>query len=233
MKHFNSLLAVILFILVLLNVYTIFTMGIEGGRWSRIISSGILFLFYLKIARYKQKFVLAAFLTLFISSLLSLNNEILIVRKINLGSVILSYIFLLLHVRPFVRRLRAHLLQKLIFLLIAGLNIVIMYFLMYDLVGNSVEDTMQLSLLVLRGLAIILLVVMAFSYTNRYSNRPSMFFLLAVIGLILSDVFAFTSFYLGEKEFIYADRSLYLLGLGALVKYSELMGEETVEEDLI
>lgn len=233
MKHLHNLLVIIIFFLVLLNMFTIFNMGIEGGRWARIFSSGILLVFYLQLVGTRQKYVLAAFVTFFLSSLLSLYNDILFIRKLNLGIVIFSYIFLLLHIRPFVRKLKTDLFQKLTFLVLIVLNVVLMFFLLNDLVGKSVEDTVQLSLLVLRGLAIIVLVVMAFSYTNRFSNRPSLFFLLTVIGLIFSDIFAFTSFYLGVAEFAYADRLLYLLGLGALVKYAELRFEETTTQDLV
>ena len=69
--------------------------------------------------------------------------------------------------------------------------------------------------------------IMAFSLATRYSNEYSFYFLLAVLGLVLSDIFAFISFYLREGAFIYADRVFYLLGLASLAHYTILYRKES------
>lgn len=159
------------------------------------------------------------------SALLALQNEVLLIRKINLSVVIIAYLLLILHLLPLLKNLKTDRLQKGIFLVILVLNLFMLYTLA-DMEGGKIQDFSQLLMLFLRGLTIIGLGVLAFSYSNRYSNTSSIFFFLAVLGFVLSDIFAFITFYLEVREFTYADRFCYIMGLSFLAKYMTVYSRE-------
>lgn len=171
----------------------------------------------------------AAFVLILISAFLALHNEVLLIRKINLSVVIIAYLTLILHVLPLVKNLKTDYLQKGIFMVILAMNLVMLSTLL-DMEGDRIEDFNQLLLLFLRGFTIIGLGVLAFSYSNRYSNAGSTYFLLAVLGIVFSDIFAFITFYLGVSEFVYADRLFYLLGLGFLARYATIYRKEDLSK---
>jgi len=66
------------------------------------------------------------------------------------------------------------------------------------------------------------MVILGFSYSNRYSNKSSFYFLWAVLGLVISDISGFMSYYLNVEEFFFPDRMFYIIGLLCLVKFSRM-----------
>ncbi len=195
----------------------------------RIISCTLLFSYVIFFSGLKKDLLTAAFLLFLLSALLALQNEVLLIRKINLSVVITAYLLLVLHVMPFLKNLRTDHLQKGIFIVILGLNLVMLSTLT-DMEGGKIQDFFQLLLLFLRGLTIIGLVVLAFSYCNRYSTNCSTYFLLAVLGMVFSDIFAFITFYLEVNDFIYADRLFYLIGLSFLAGYATMCKNENISK---
>lgn len=199
------------------------------SRWIRIISCALLFIYVIFISGLKRNLLTAAFVLFLLSALLALQNEVLLVRKINLSVVIIAYLMLILHVLPLVKNLKSDYLQKGVFMVILVLNLVMLHTLT-DMEGDKIEDFNQLLLLFLRGVTIIALGVLAFSYSNRYSNAGSTYFLLAVLGIVFSDIFAFITFYLEVYEFVYADRLFYLLGLSFLARYATIYRKEDLSK---
>lgn len=206
-------------ILVIVNFYVTYTFGLLETRWIRIISCTLLFSYVIFYSGFKWNLLSAAFILFLLSALLALQNEVLLIRKINLSVVIIAYLLLILHVLPLLKNLKTDHLQKGIFLVILGLNLFMLYTLA-DMEGGKIQDLTQLLLLSLRGLTIIGLGVLAVSYSNRYSNKDSIYFLMAVLGFIFSDICAFITFYLGVEEFTYADRLFYILGLSFFARYA-------------
>ncbi|HSP40558.1 MAG TPA: hypothetical protein VLN46_03930 [Gillisia sp.] len=225
MKQSNLIIILLTLLLVIINIYVLYNYELPEIRWTRILSTFLLFILVIVFSGWRKGLLMAAFGLYLFSSFLSLYNEILLVRKINLGVVIIIYLCLFFHVLPFLRKLKTDLFQKIIFGLIITVNI-LMLFILGDLDSNRVQDITHLALLVLRGISIIALMIMAFSLANRYTNEYSFFFLLAVLGLVFSDIFAFISFYLREGIFVYADRFFYILGLASLARYTILYRNE-------
>lgn len=225
MKQSSFIIIFLTLLLIVINLYVLYNYGLPERRWMRISSTFLLFIPVIYFAGFKKLLLITSFILYLISSFLSLHNEIPTVRKINLGMVIIIYLLLFLHVLPYLRKLKTDLFQKIIFGIIITVNVLLL-FIIGDLDSDMVQDFTHLALLILRGISIIALMVMAFSLATRYTNQYSFYFLLAVLGLVLSDIFAFISFYLGEKTFIYADRFFYILGLAILARYTILYCNE-------
>lgn len=225
MKQPAYIIIFLCLILAVINIYVLYTYDLPVRRWARIISTALLLIPVIYFTGFKRDLLLGSFVLYLLAGFLSLQNEILLVRKINLGVVIIIYLLLFLHVLPFLRKLKTDLFQKVVVILIITINI-LMLFILNDL-DETIQDITHLLLLILRGISIIALMIMAFSLATRYSNEYSFYFLLAVLGLVLSDIFAFISFYLREGAFIYADRVFYVLGLASLAHYTILYRKES------
>lgn len=211
-------LKLITLLLLLAYFFVIENFGLWEMRYMRILSCAFFLGFVLFTTGFKKR-VLTLSLSLFlVSAILSIQNEILIVRKLNLAIVVIAYLLLIVEVLPFVRKLKANGLQKVILIIILSLNVLLLFSLV-EIEGYKIEDFTQFLLLILRGLCIIGMVIVAFSFTNRYSNLISIYFLITVFSLALSDLFAFVSFYMDIQDFIFLDRLFYLFGLSALAHY--------------
>ncbi len=228
MKYPDKVLLVLGLILIIGNFYVIDQYALREVRWARIVSCALLFSFFVIISKLKRNLLTVTFALFLISALLSLQNEVLLIRKLNLGVVITAYLLLILHVLPMVKNLKTDLFQKMTFILIVGVNLYMLYSLA-DMKGGKIQDYTQLVLLFLRGISIIGVGIMAFSYCNRYSNTGSIYFLLAVLGLVLSDIFAFVSFYLEIWNFVFVDRFFYIIGIACLARYATLYRKEDLQ----
>ena len=62
--------------------------------------------------------------------------------------------------------------------------------------------------------------IIAVSYSNRYSNLKSIFYMCAVLWMIFSDLTYFIGYYLDFAEFYYADHAFNILGSGFLMLYA-------------
>ncbi|MGB8704601.1 MAG: hypothetical protein WCD31_06205 [Gillisia sp.] len=169
----------------------------------------------------KNKFLVIAFCLFLSSDILLFQYEIPIVEKINFILIILAYSALMLHIQPFIKNLKANGYQKMIFFGVLAINLVMLY-LLIQMVQAKLDDFWHTVLFYLYGMCMILLVILSFSYSNRYSNRASFYFLCAVLGLVFSDITSFIAYYLEIGEFYYPDRLFYLLGLISLVKFAGL-----------
>lgn len=224
MKQSRFIIIFFTLLLVIINLYILYDYSLFERRWAKIFSTITFLAIVIYYTGFKKNLLFAAFGLYLLAAFLSLQNEILWVRKINLAMVIIIYLLLFLHVLPFLRRIKTDLFQKVIFILIITVN-VLMLFLISDM-GDKVQDITHLALLIIRGISIIALMVMAFSLTMRYSNEISFYFLMAALGLAFSDIFGFISFYLREGAFVFAERIFYILGLASLANYAILFRHE-------
>lgn len=119
------------------------------------------------------------------------------------------------------KNLKTNLFQKFVFTLAVILNI----FLLHNLLEMMPigEYTLLFDFLFyLYGVSIILCVTAAVSYSNRYANKSSIFFLVAVLSLVLSDLTYFIAFILGFDEFYIVDRAFNILGIALLLEFFRL-----------
>lgn len=221
MKNLKTILVVIGVILLLTNFYIILEFGLLESRWLRIIGTLILFSVFLVGAKRKEPFLIIGFILLLVSDILLLKYEIPWVKKLTFVIVILAYLSFMNHIRPYVKNLEATVFQKVLFLGVLGINIVMLY-LLIDMAGTKWDDSWHIFLFCVYGIAMIAMVILGFSYSNRYSNKSSFYFLWAVLGLVISDISGFMSYYLNVEEFFFPDRMFYIIGLLCLVKFSRM-----------
>ena len=221
MKNLRNLLVLIGIILLASNLYVISEFGLQESRWLRILGTSILFFIFLIGAKREDKYLIFGFSLLLVSDFLLIKYEIPWVKKLTFTLVILAYLSLIKHISPYVRNLEANLVQKLMFIVILAINVVMLYFLI-DMVGDKWDDSWHTYLFYLYGMTMIVMVVLGFSYSNRYSNKSSFYFLWAVLGFVISDISGFLAYYLNVGEFYFPDRIFYIIGLLCLVKFSRM-----------
>jgi len=221
MKNLNILLVVIGAFLLISNFYVIHDFGLLESRLLRILGTFILFCIFLLRAKRNEPFLIIGFILLLASDFLLLKYELPWVKKFTFILVILAYLSLIQHIRPYIRNLEANLFQKGLFLGVLGINIVMLY-LLIDMADTKWDDSWHILLFFIYGMSMIAMVILGFSYSNRYSNKSSFYFLWAVLGFVISDISGFMSYYLNVEEFFYPDRMFYIIGLLCLVKFSRM-----------
>lgn len=221
MKNLKTVLVVIGVILLITNFYIILEFGLLESRWLRIIGTSILFAIFLMGAKRKEPFLILGFSLLLVSDFLLIKYEIPWVKKLTFILVILAYLSFIKHIRSYVRDLETNIYQKGLFVGILGINIIMLY-LLIDMVGPGWDDSWHTFLFYLYGMSMIVMVVLGFSYSNRYSNKSSFYFLWAVLGFVISDISGFMAYYLKVEEFYYPDRIFYIIGLLCLVRFSRM-----------
>lgn len=221
MKNLNTLLVVIGAILIISNFYVIHEFGLLQSRLLRILGTSILFFIFLLKAKRKEPFLIVGFILLLASDFLLLKYELPWVKKLTFALVILAYLSLIKHIRPYVSNLEVNLFQKGLFLGVLSINILMLY-LLIDMAGSKWDDSWHKFLFYLYGMSMIVMVILGFSYSNRYSDKSSLYFLWAVLGFVISDISSFIAYYLNVEEFYYPDRIFYIIGLLCLLKFSRM-----------
>ena len=209
MKNLKTLFIVIGVILLIANFYIILEFGLLESRWLRIIGTTVLFSIFSIGSKRKEPFLFIAFLLLLLSDFLLIKYEVPWIKKLTFVLVIMAYLSLI------------NLFQKGLFVGILGINIVMLY-LLIDMAGTKWDDSWHTFLFYLYGMSMIVMVVLGFSYSNRYSNKSSFYFLWAVLGFVISDISSFMAYYLGVEEFYFPDRLFYIIGLLCLVRFSRM-----------
>lgn len=132
-----------------------------------------------------------------------------------------AYILLVLVVTPELRNLRTGIFQKILFVVVLGLNLAMLVVLV-DMVPGKFKYPFLDILFYAYGMSMISMVIAAISYSNRYSNQTSFFFTAATLFLVFSDITSFIAYYLEFSVFYFPDRLFYIAGIAGLVKFSSL-----------
>ena len=214
----KNFLAVVTAILLMANFYVIIGYDLEISRWARLITTSIFLTVLVSKGLYGKR-MLAAFLFLLISDfgLFQYENPL-----ANAGTFLMrisAYILLVLVVVPELKKLKANLFQKIIFILVFGLNLAMLQMLVGMVPERFVYPGLNI-LFYIYGFSMIAMVIAAISYSNRYSDKTSFFYTSATLCLVFSDITSFIAYYLNFYEFYFPDRIFYILGLAGLVKFA-------------
>lgn len=214
----RNLTYIAVLVLLLFNAYVIYIYGLDVSRWARLFTT-IAFLLILFLKENSGKKIIAVF-TLLLSS-----DILLFVYETALGNAgtfllrIAAYLMIIYLVVPELRNLKANIFQRLIFLVVFSLNFGMLYMLV-DMIPPKFEYSFSNFLFYIYGISMMLMVIAAVSYSNRFSNKISFYYTAAVLCLVFSDITSFIAYYLGFSEFYYPDRIFYIIGVAALVKFS-------------
>lgn len=229
MSPFKYFLPFFTIVLIIVNLWSMVYCEDPVNRW--ILFGSMLSFFLLFVSPwYYNKRGLLVFVLLLISDALLINYEVPVFNALIFIVRTFSYLALVWIIFKKIKNLRTNLFQKLFFTLAILLNIFLLYTLV-ELVPAGEYYLFFDFLFYFYGVAVIICVSAAVSYSNRYANRPSIFFLFAVLGLVFSDLTYFIGFNLDFHEFFFVDRIFNILGVGALLHFMYLDRSQNNEDD--
>ena len=217
MKANKHLLQILTVIIIIVNLAVMIYYGTSINRWLRFANMCIFLLLFITPYYYNKKGLLVMCLFLICDALLInyesdiLNGFVFIIR----GS---CFLLLAGMVSQRVRKLKTNLFQKIIFTLAIALNAFLLYSLI-EMVPSARYYSFFDFLFYLYGMAVIICATIAVSYSNRYANKNSLFFLMAILGLVFSDLTYFIGFYLKFYEFYLADIVFDILGISLIIQF--------------
>lgn len=209
------------FFTVFLLVVNLLIFGLFGAHVSsiaRFVSMVLFFLLSLRPQYFKRSalilfsaFVLNDFLLIYYESSLS-QNLILFIR---LG----AYLLLARMVMPYLKKIKMEKFQIIIFSVVLILNLVLLHQLNDSINPEESTEVWEEVLLYGYGTAIILAVSVAFTFYNRFTDKASILFLVALMALVMSDFTFFIGYYLGFSVFFYLDRAFNIIAIGVLLHF--------------
>ena len=204
--------------LLLANCIVISNYSQDYSRWARLASTAVIFIILLWQNSYSKK-MLSAFCLLLISDILLFQYEDPTINMLTFFSRMGAYVLLIYAVIPELKNLQTSNFQKLVFLVVFGLNASMLVILM-DMVPEKFLYPGLDYLFYAYGSIMIGMVIAAVSYSNRYANKISFFYTGATICLVFADISSFIGYYLEFPDFYLADRVFYILGIASLTRFA-------------
>lgn len=206
---------------ILLLVVNLLVLGLFGDHISsivRFVSMALFFGMSLRAQYFKRSalilfsaFVINDFLLIYFDSSFS-QNLVLFIRMC-------AYLLLARMVMPYLKKIKLEKFQIIIFSVVLILNIILLHQLNDSINPGDEASIWEEILLYGYGTSIIISVSVAFTFYNRYTDNTSIFFLIALLALVMSDFTYFIGFYLGFSEFFYLDRAFNIAAIGVLLHF--------------
>ncbi|MCX2839067.1 hypothetical protein OQ279_13000 [Salinimicrobium sp. MT39] len=225
MKNYRNLLWAVFSVLLLLNLVGFSISDNEVFSWLRLLESVVLLSFLLRQHLLKDMYIIGAAFFFVILNVCVIHYEIPVFRRGYYLSGIFCYLFLVLHLWPELRKIRISLLEKIIFGTLFLLDGALVFYLK-DIIREKFNDLFVEHLFLLYGCLSILLILAAVYYNNLYNNRSSLFFINAILFLVISDVTLFIAYYMELNLFYFPSALLYLFGITCLIKFSVIPKKE-------
>lgn len=163
--------------------------------------------------------MLSAFCLLLASDILLFQYEDPSLNMLTFFSRMGAYSLLIYTVVPELRNLKTSTFQKIVFLLVFGLNASMLVVLMDMVPGKFLYPGLDY-LFYAYGSVMIGMVIAAVSYSNRYANKISFYYTAATLCLVFADISSFIGYYLEFPDFYFADRFFYILGIVSLTRFA-------------
>lgn len=209
-----------LFTLFLLTVNLI-VFGYFGDYVSRIVRFASMFFFFLIALgpKYFKGSALVIFFAFVINDFLLIYFESSFNQNLVLFIRLCAYLLLARLVWPYLKKIKVEKFQGVVFGVILIFNLLLTYYLNDSINGESDSGYLENLLFYGYSISIILSVSIAFTFYNRYTDKTSVFFVIAVMALVMSDFTYFIGFYLGFREFYYLDRAFNIVAIGVLLHF--------------
>ena len=215
--HNLFLLLVTLFLLVV-NIVAYAYLGDYESRIIRFLSMVLFFVIFLS-PRYYKKSGLVIFAAFVINDLLLIFYENFTYQNWVLLIRLCAYLLLARLVLPYLKKIKVKLFEGILFGVILLLNLLLLYNVQDEIIAGQNAGWPEEMLVYGYGTAAIISVSVAFTFYSRYIDKASIFFLLAVMGLVMSDLTYFIGFHLEFPEFYYLDRIFNILAVGFLLHF--------------
>lgn len=215
-------------VLILVNFYAISEFTAYDRRLVNLISLACYFIIFVVTGGARKILLLYSILAFLGTDYLLLYYETNdVIAKVIPVLKISAYFMLTVSVFEKVKLLNHKLPIIIAFVSIIVLNLLWMFNLIWDK-SNQFNDNFEIALHFLYGLVMVWMCTIAINCYLRFKTNKSLFFLIFIIGLVLSDAAWFMAYYYILDYFFYAYTIFYLVGLVYLVRYAET---ENGEED--
>lgn len=213
------------FILLAVSTYSIYNEYLETSRILRLTTSTCLLILFLVNKGYKYYKLLFTFVCFVLSDVFMLFYENIILNKLTSLTTILGYATLISYL---IKKVQIKNLNKVIisfFILLILFNV----YKLHDIITTIkyvLLDVIQETLLYMYGVALIGMCALSVNYNFKENTKRSMYFMLAIFSLTLSDLCAFTGYYHKIYSVYYADRFFYILALYFIVRHTYQLSQK-------
>ncbi|MGB7786338.1 MAG: hypothetical protein WBL27_09575 [Salinimicrobium sp.] len=204
--------------LLAINITVLAFFDERASRVVRFLSMVVFYAIFLLDMYYKRN-------ALLILGALVVNDLLLVFYESTMSQDLIMFIrlcaFLLLArlVFPYLRKIKVKPFEGILFTVILIMNLLLLYSIQDSINAVNKEGLLGEILVYGYGTAVIISVSAAFTFYSRYFDKASIFFLLAILGLVLSDFTYFIGFYLEFPVFYYLDRAFNILAVGFLLHF--------------
>jgi Kef-type K+ transport system membrane component KefB len=188
------------------------------SRLVRFLSMIVFFGIFLTPKYYKSG-ALLIFAAFVINDLLLISFENFYNQSVVLFIRLCAYLLLAKLVMPYLKRIKIKAFEGVVFAGIILMNFLLLYYIKDSVNVLEHSGWMDSILFYGYGTSLILSVAAAFTFYSRYIDKASIFFLLSLLGLVLSDLTFFIGFYLDFPEFYYLDRGFNIVAIGFLLHF--------------
>jgi hypothetical protein len=211
----------VLWVTLVLLIVNLAVYGLLGDQISRVVRFLSMFVFFLisfseKYFKKSAVVILGAFV---VNDLLLIFFESPLTQHLVLLIRLAAYALLAALVLPYLKRIKVQLFEGILFASILIVNFFMLYYIQDSISAFNKSGWLDNFLFYGYGTALYLSVSTAFTFYSRYVDKASIFFLLALIGLVLSDLTFFIGFYLDFPEFYYLDRGFNIIAIGLLLHF--------------
>lgn len=218
MKASKLTLIVLVLVLLVMNTWAILAPALLYYRLLRLVST-LTFLLFLSFQKEHSKKLQGVLSLLLCSDILFIFYDHPVFQAFTFILRIFTYLLVIYLIREEIRGLKTNLFQKIIFFGALSLNL-FMLSALQDMIPQAFDSWILDVLFYIYGFSIIFMVIAAVSYSNRFANKASFYFMMAVLSFTFSDITSFIAYYLGFSEFYFADRLFYVAGLAGLIVFS-------------
>ncbi|OAB75816.1 hypothetical protein [Cochleicola gelatinilyticus] len=211
-------LTVFCVIFILINIATVYAFDVQTNRLVRVITSLLLFIFFILNKGYVRGYLFVAFICLTLRDILMLAYEDPINKTFTFLLTIFAYTMLSYGNIKKLKFSRSTPLIILLALSLIGLNAFNVYYLS-DVIKEGLDTSFQYILFFIQGGIIIVLGFVGFMYNERYEGKTPLIFLYMVLCFILADLCALAAYFFNIEITYFPERTLYILALVLLVNY--------------
>lgn len=211
-------LTVLCVILILVNITTVYNFDIQTNRLVRVVSTLLLFVFFILNKGYMRGYLFVAFICLALRDILMLGYEDSINKTFTFILTILAYGMLSYGNIKKLKFSRSTPLIILLALSLIGLNAFNVYYLS-DVIKEGLDTNFQYILFFIQGGIIIALGFVGFMYNERYEGKTPLVFLYMVLCFILADLCALAAYFFNLEITYFPERILYVMALVLLANY--------------
>lgn len=224
MKSITPLIKILAIVLIIMNVAAIAGLSIELSRWVRVFTVGVFIWAYFLHFSKKTLLLLGSLISFLLADIFALSYELDFSKNAFFTMHGFAFLMLFLHITKGNKRALLNKFQKLFIpgAFVLSLAILLALGLSFQ---KEIDGYWHLGFFYFHGLSAIACLITALAFYDSKMNSFAMFYLIAALSLIFSDLTAFPAAYLGADGFFYFSRIFYVIGLGSLVQFSFLSNQ--------